>query len=63
MSNTVKVGDVVMLVSSPSFGWEGRVDEVFPSGTTSCDGQPWAWVKWGSGGEGACKLVDLKKVG
>jgi len=62
MTNDVSVGDTVVLVSDPSFGWEGRVDAVFPAGTSSCEGKPWAWVKWANGGDGACKLVDLKKV-
>lgn len=63
MMNAVKVGDTVVLVSCPSFGWQGRVDAVFPSGTDSCNGQPWAWVKWANGADGACKLADLEKVG
>jgi hypothetical protein len=58
-----KISDVVILASFPSFGWEGKIDAVFPAGTTACDGEPWAWVKWANGGEGACKLTDLQKVG
>lgn len=58
----MEVGDIVILVSFPTHGWEGKVDAVFPAGGPACDGEAWAWVKWASGREGACKIVDLKKV-
>lgn len=58
----ISKNDVVVLVSFPSFGYEGRVDAVFPAGTDSCDGEPWAWVLWANGGQGSCKLTELRKV-
>lgn len=62
MSNAIQVGDRVKM-SSRNYGVSfGTVESVFPANSGCNDNEPWAWVRWDHGGEGAPKLSDLQSV-